>query len=220
MESETKPKLKPKPTTEIKAPTKYQTVPVPAAFTDFEDVYSEAVERASDGAKFVEIGAWLGKSAVLMAELIENSGKDIEFTTIDPFVVEPKWNDATQVYDFHRVHFTFQSRAKELYQKHLAEAGYQDKIKHITDYSEGASNQFEAESLDFVFIDGAHDYPNVKFDIHTWYEKVKQGGMIAGHDYEPQTNWANAGVVKAIREFAKAKNIRYTVSKNTFIIYK
>lgn len=48
--------------------------------------------------------------------------------------------------------------------------------------------QFPNESFDLVYIDGAHDYLNTVADIHSWFPKVKKGGILAGHDYryDPQ----------------------------------
>ena len=39
------------------------------------------------------------------------------------------------------------------------------------------------ESLDFVFIDGNHDFQNATNDIAEWSKKVKKGGIVSGHDY-------------------------------------
>ena len=38
-------------------------------------------------------------------------------------------------------------------------------------------------ALDFVYIDGAHDYENVKADIQAWMPKLRAGGVMSGHDY-------------------------------------
>ena len=38
-------------------------------------------------------------------------------------------------------------------------------------------------TLDFVYIDGNHDFLNVTQDIHYWLKKVRPGGILAGHDY-------------------------------------
>jgi hypothetical protein len=46
-----------------------------------------------------------------------------------------------------------------------------------------AAETYLDNSLDFVFIDAAHDYDSVKQDIISWLPKVKKGGIISGHDY-------------------------------------
>lgn len=49
--------------------------------------------------------------------------------------------------------------------------------------SENASELFDDQSLDFVYIDANHKYEYVKQDISLWYPKVRKGGIVAGHDY-------------------------------------
>ena len=46
-----------------------------------------------------------------------------------------------------------------------------------------ALQDFSDNSLDFVYIDANHDFPNFVFDLHYWLKKVKVGGIISGHDY-------------------------------------
>jgi len=47
--------------------------------------------------------------------------------------------------------------------------------------------------FDFVFVDGPHTYENVKNDLKMWLPRVRQGGVIAGHDFtcaHPPLLWA------------------------------
>lgn len=44
------------------------------------------------------------------------------------------------------------------------------------------SKNFPDKSLDFVYIDGAHDEKAVEADIVAWLGKIKDGGYIGGHD--------------------------------------
>jgi predicted O-methyltransferase YrrM len=68
---------------------------------------------------------------------------------------------------------------------------------------EGAKN-YSDESLDFVFIDAAHDHESVIKDLVSWYPKVKKGGIIAGHDYH-----YDCGVYSAVNQFFQDnKNIK------------
>lgn len=46
-----------------------------------------------------------------------------------------------------------------------------------------AAKDIPDESLDFVYIDGNHEFRYVAEDIAEWSKKVRSGGVIAGHDY-------------------------------------
>jgi hypothetical protein len=50
-------------------------------------------------------------------------------------------------------------------------------------FSMDALLEFQTESIDFVYIDGNHALPAVIEDIVYWSEKVRIGGIIAGHDF-------------------------------------
>ena len=58
---------------------------VPGWINDAEHIYVEAVDKAKDGAHFVEIGVLYGQSTTHMGQLIKDSGKDIKFDAIDIF---------------------------------------------------------------------------------------------------------------------------------------
>ena len=62
-------------------------------------------------------------------------------------------------------------------------SGFEDRGIMIRASSKVASEMFEDESLDFVFIDANHAYDFVVEDIKLWYPKLKKGGMFSGHDY-------------------------------------
>jgi len=49
--------------------------------------------------------------------------------------------------------------------------------------STDAARLIKDESLDFVYIDTAHDYKAVTRDLNAWCDKVKDGGLITGHDF-------------------------------------
>jgi predicted O-methyltransferase YrrM len=65
-----------------------------------------------------------------------------------------------------------------------------------------AAKDFKDNSLDFVFIDGNHDYPYVKADLEAWTPKVRKGGIVSGHDYFIGKR-GNRGVVDAVDEYIK-----------------
>ncbi len=52
------------------------------------------------------------------------------------------------------------------------------------EFSMKALRHFPDDSLDFVYIDGAHDFLNVAMDVCEWSKKVRVGGIVFGHDYK------------------------------------
>jgi len=73
---------------------------------------------------------------------------------------------------------------------------YQDRLTVLRMTSLAASLEVANGSLDFVFIDAAHDFENVRMDIQTWRPKVKPGGLLIGHDFSPKY----PGVAQAVSE--------------------
>lgn len=60
--------------------------------------------------------------------------------------------------------------------------------------------RFFHRMYDFVFIDGCHSYEQTRKDILNYWQVVKSGGLIAGHNYENGTAAAHPGVAKAVME--------------------
>jgi len=61
-----------------------------------------------------------------------------------------------------------------------------------------AVGDFANRSLDFVYIDGAHDFDNAMLDIIHWSLRVRKGGIVAGHDYSVR---GNVGVIPAVNAY-------------------
>lgn len=67
-----------------------------------------------------------------------------------------------------------------------------------------ASLEFGDNSMDFVFIDGAHDFDNVMLDILLWTPKIKSGGIVSGHDYY---QLSAGGIIPAVNAYVQAHKI-------------
>ena len=80
-----------------------------------------------------------------------------------------------------------------------------------------SNNEIPDESLDVVFVDGAHDYYNVKADLHFWLKKVRPGGQVLGDDI-----WLQS-VKDAVNDFSKETCKSYdllTLPNNDYKIYR
>ena len=143
---------------------------------DFQDVYAGQVKIAKDGAHFVEIGAWLGKSTAYMGVEILNSGKQIRFDVVDTWQGSEgeldAWHSLAKQEDIFQL-FTKNTQAVAAV------------VSPVRSSSVEAAKSYPDGSIDFIFIDANHSYEFVKADIAAWYPKLKKGGYIGGHDY----NW-------------------------------
>ena len=86
----------------------------------------------------------------------------------------------------------------------------------IKDYSYNVVDQFEDNSFDFIYIDGAHDYESVKKDIELYAPKLKTFGILAGHDYEH--TWP--GVIKAVDEIVISPQQLIIMDDSSWMIKK
>jgi hypothetical protein len=77
----------------------------------------------------------------------------------------------------------------------------------VKKFSMDAVKDFSNESLDFVYIDAAHDFKNVAMDICEWAKKVKPGGIVYGHDFSSTYNNYVGDVQYVVRAYCGAKNI-------------
>jgi Methyltransferase domain len=57
------------------------------------------------------------------------------------------------------------------------------RYRFIRKTSRDACPQFLDRSLDCVYIDGNHVTPHPENDLNMWWPKVKEGGIISGHDF-------------------------------------
>jgi SAM-dependent methyltransferase len=143
---------------------------------NFREVYDTALREAADGAVFVEVGSWYGRSAAYMAVEIANSGKRIDFYCIDTWQgsVDTPWMAA---------HLAGKGgSAFPFFRENMERGGAWHLIKPVQQSSEVAASRFPADSIDFVMIDGAHDYHSVRRDVRAWLPKLKPGGLLAGDD--------------------------------------
>jgi len=159
-------------------------------FFNYEFLYNQMVDNANDGEYIIEIGVWEGRSACYLAEKIKESGKDIKVIAIDPYIYGLV-GDQGDANEFHRL---------EKFRKVLDTNDLSDIVISVVQTSDSAFTWLK--DSDFViagvFVDGNHSYEYCKRDIENYDKIIKQGGIIAGHDYTP-IEWQ--GVVDAVDEY-------------------
>lgn len=88
----------------------------------------------------------------------------------------------------------------------------EDKLSHV-EYIQADSSTYEFnEPVHLVFVDGDHEYPGVKGDIHNWQDRIVRNGIICFHDYNPSKfKHRLAGVKKAVDEWYQGSNKNWDV---------
>ena len=145
----------------------------------------------------VEIGTLRGE----FAEEICKAG--LKLFAVDPY----------QYYKGYRRH-PKEAPMEEIYQEAKTRLAPYD-CTFVRKTSMDALDDFEDNSLDFVYIDGNHNVRYVIEDIYEWYRKIRPGGTISGHDYEMwRKNAYGLGVChveKAVHLMVDIYNVEYYV---------
>jgi hypothetical protein len=152
--------------------------PITGWFT-FPRFYKDIVQSLPNGSTVVEVGVYEGKSlAYFMVEML-NAKKSFNVYAIDSFTFsDEQTNENIEV----------------VLRRNLASVI--NIVNVIKGDSGGSAEQFEDESIDFLFLDADHVYSRVHSDIRAWLPKIKVGGIISGHDYCE----AHEGVIEAVDE--------------------
>jgi hypothetical protein len=139
----------------------------------------------------VEVGVLAGEfSKVLYEEC-----KFKHFYLVDPWkcVEGNHLTDPEQIENSNKMY-------EECYEKVNLWAAENYGVETIRDVSLKAVDKFEYNNLDFVYIDANHLYDYVKADIGAWWQRIRSGGILAGHDYFIEPHFVD--VKKAVDEFA------------------
>ena len=132
--------------------------------------------------KFAEIGLHKAKSANM---ILSNCGELIEeYIGVDPYqVFEGSLAKTEEI-------------GTRTYIDNLIRMKQYPQFKIIREKSVPAARVFPDKYFDFIYIDAAHNYKNVFSDITAWKSKLKDTGILAGHDYSRK----HMGVVQAVHE--------------------
>jgi predicted O-methyltransferase YrrM len=84
------------------------------------------------------------------------------------------------------------------------QGGCEEKVTAIcADHSTVALGR---KDFDLIFIDGSHEYEDVKRDIAKWLPYLEKGGLMCGHDFDEPYE----GVRRAVCEAFAGKQITIT----------
>jgi len=114
----------------------------------------------------VEVGVYQGEYSEVMAK------GGFKVYAVDPWGVYPDYK--VQI-DQAKIDYNYKVTKERL--------EVYPNVSIVRKTSMEAVKDFEDNSLDFVYIDANHRFKFIAEDMMEWAKKVKEGGVLAGHDY-------------------------------------
>ena len=162
---------------------------------------------------FLEIGVFHGVTARNVCELLYKiHGNDFKYVGLDlfeksdenKFEVIPSTNFKNPFKKFYHQYITRQDPYSIEAVSNLLKK-FKDQVHLIKGNSNQVLKKMDMSKIDFVFLDGGHQYNTVVNDLNSCIDVLKFNGSILCDDY----NLGSApGVKKAIDEFVKNNNFK------------
>jgi len=124
---------------------------------------------------FTEVGCKEGRTTRF---ILENC-PDCHVIAVDPWCAMPeqgakRGGETYEAWDFQAIESQFWGLVEP----------FKDRLTFHRKTSLEAADAVEDDSQDLIFIDAAHDYASVLEDIAAWRPKLRDGGILAGHDFQ------------------------------------
>ena len=182
------------------------------------DLFLEEVKKRQPKI-FLEVGVFHGVTARNICELLQKIHKD-DFKYIGLDLFEKNDENKSEIIP----NTNFANPLKQIYFKYIkkqdpytikAVEDLLKKFKNNIHLIKGNSNtilkKMDMTKIDYVFLDGGHDYDTVKNDLNCCIEVIRNSGTVLCDDY----NLSYApGVKKAIDEFVKNNDFKCEILLN------
>ena len=113
----------------------------------------------------VEIGSWQGRSTAWLSTALQNENSNGQVYAVDHGIGDPEAGILN---------------TKDIFVNNMKRLSLDKYVTHIFKRSEDALTEW-TKDINILFIDGGHDYVDVKKDIQ-WEKYLVEGGLIAFHD--------------------------------------
>lgn len=147
----------------------------------------------------VEVGVKRGE----FSERLLTTWQGRHLVSVDPWREAPsdEYVDVANVAQAQHERFLAETRER------LRPFGARSTIWRTT--GEDAAQRVLRHSLDFVYLDARHDYGSVREDLGQWCDRIRPGGVLAGHDYvDGDLPEGRFGVRSAVDDFFGEQGIR------------
>lgn len=116
----------------------------------------------------VEIGSWHGKSTIYLAKG-SKSGSNVKVMAVDTHKGSKEHQEQGSVWTY------------PTFMENVTKFGVVDIIIPYIGTSEAAAKAYDIP-VELIFIDGSHEYEDIRKDFDLWSKKIVKRGIIAFHD--------------------------------------
>ena len=169
---------------------------------------------------FLEIGVFHGVTARNVCELLSTIHND-DFKYIGLDLFEKNRENKSEIIP----NTNFSNPLKQIYFKYIKRQDpytleavedllkkFENNVHLIKGNSNTILKKIDMSKIDYVFLDGGHEYETVKNDLNSCSEVIDNNGTILCDDY----NLSYApGVKKAIDEYVKTRNYKCEILHNS-----
>ena len=183
------------------------------------EIFLNEVQKANPKS-FFEIGIFHGVTARNVCDLMFKNHKfDFRYIGIDLFDENVNENEVPPS-------FKFNNPLKTLYFKYIKKQNpysvvavedllkkYKNNIKIITGNTNEKLQNLNLNNIDYIFVDGGHNFEAVKNDLYYSKKFIRNGGTILCDDYDLTQA---PGVKRAIDEFVANNECRFSIVAKRF----
>lgn len=138
-------------------------------------VYRDLIERLSDGGTMAELGTAKGRSICSVADIVKR--KNLKVYAVDTY--EGTENEGNAHADAKTTDW------EAIFRANVEAFGITDNVTVLRGRTDERFKDVPDGSLDLVFADADHSADAVEADIKNWRPKLKEKGILCGHDF----NW-------------------------------
>lgn len=151
------------------------TIKLPELHKNTREFFIEYLIKTYNFNEGAELGIWKGRTFLHLLK----SCPSLKLHGVDLWKPQPN-NDGPENY------IDWSHEENEKHVRDNAEK-FNDRAIIYKMWTHEAAQFIPDKSLDFIFIDADHSSESVRNDIEKWLDKIKNDGMIIGHDYNWET---------------------------------
>lgn len=177
-----------------------------------DPLFAELIEEVQPKL-IIEVGSWLGQSAINMAQIVKRLQLDCKIICVDTWLGALEFIDKAEGTDWDLMRKNGYPQVYYQFLSNVVHHGCQDIIIPFPQTSLIAARYFKAAgvSADLIYIDGSHDYDDVLNDLNAYWPLLNDKGIIFGDDFD-RNCWPD--VVEAVYTFSQLVDYDGAVEDN------